>query len=472
MKDILLFFALAALTAIVAIAASKILLKQSVAFTNAVSMTIVGLICAYLAYYIAIKGLINLVWAAPVAIIIILSIAKYFAREVSTPLKKLTNTIDILSTGKLNIEFEAKAGKKENEIGEIITSLSDMLIRLKQSVEIANKVSQGFIGFEKDEIQGEGDLDKALHTMVFNLKEIIESITAASENVASGSDQISRSAQSLAQGAHEQASSTEEASTSLEEMAASISQNSENAENTNNITNQVKNRIEVIVSAVNETNMAMKSIVERISVINDIADKTDLLAINAAIEAARAGEHGRGFAVVATEIRVLAENSLKSAGEIANLSRESLKKAENSNILLHELAPDIVKTSELMQEIAAASIEQSSGTNQLNIALQQLNEVTRQNSALSEEMSTSSQELAGQAENLKESIAFFKITKDEFEKFNVNEIENQIKKLQEILTITTSSPDVKKSKPNISENLTESKHTRGKVDSDDDFESY
>ena len=423
----------------------RLIFKNSIVFSIFTGMVLTSVI-AVLAMTLESKlGATSKFFTAPIGFGLVFLMVYYIRNTIIVPIKKLTIINKELSKGKINIELDQKLLKSKSEIGEISRSIAEVVLNQKASIEIANKVSNGFIGFDEEEINGEGDLDKALRNMVKNLQEIIEAITSASENVASGSSQISQSAQSLAQGANEQASATEEASSSLEEMTASISQNSENAEHTNKITNEVKEKINIIVEAVNKTNVAMNSIVEKIGIINDIADKTDLLAINAAIEAARAGEHGKGFAVVASEVRELAESSLKSASEIESLSKESLIKAENSNKLLGELAPEIIKTSELMQEIAAASVEQTAGTNQVNIALQQLNEVTQQNSALSEEMSTSSEELASQAENLKESITFFKTSKEEFEKFNITEIENQIEKFQNLLQAIKSS-GVEKSK--------------------------
>jgi methyl-accepting chemotaxis protein len=161
--------------------------------------------------------------------------------------------------------------------------------------------------------------------------------------------------------------------------------------------------------AVSRTAKAMKEVAEKIGIIEEIARKTDLLALNAAVEAARAGEHGKGFAVVASEVRKLAERSQTAAAEISRLSVDGVQTSEGAGELLTKLVPDIQKTAELVREIAAACVEQSTGVEQVNRAMQQLDQVVQQNASAAEEMASTSEELAGQGEQLQSTIAFFKL---------------------------------------------------------------
>jgi methyl-accepting chemotaxis protein len=160
----------------------------------------------------------------------------------------------------------------------------------------------------------------------------------------------------------------------------------------------------------------MKEIASKVSIIGDIAYQTNILALNAAVEAARAGEHGEGFAVVAEEVRKLAERSQVAAEEINELSAEGVNVAVEAGKLLETIVPEMEKTSKLIQEISAASMEQNSGADQINTAIQQLNQVVQQNAAASEEMASSSEELAGQAEQMREIVSYFKVDHRNFRK--------------------------------------------------------
>ena len=135
----------------------------------------------------------------------------------------------------------------------------------------------------------------------------------------------------------------------------------------------------------------MRTIAEKIGIVQEIARQTDLLALNAAVEAARAGEHGRGFAVVASEVRKLAERSQSAASEIGAVSSDTVKAATEAGEMLTKLVPDIRRTAELVTEISAACREQDIGASQINEAIQQLDKVTQQNAGASEQISTTSE---------------------------------------------------------------------------------
>ncbi|ACV36703.1 methyl-accepting chemotaxis sensory transducer [Candidatus Accumulibacter phosphatis] len=248
-----------------------------------------------------------------------------------------------------------------------------------------------------------------IKAMIAKLSEIIGEVRTAADNLSNASGQVSATAQSLSQSSSEQAASVEESTASMEEMSASIVQNTENARVTDGMASTAARQAVEGGEAVGRTVEAMKSIAEKIGIIDDIAYQTNLLALNAAIEAARAGEHGKGFAVVAAEVRKLAERSQVAAQEIGNVAKDSVKLAERAGSLLGEMVPSIRKTSDLVQEIAAASQEQSSGVGQINGAMSQLNQATQQNASASEELAATAEELGGQAGQLQELMTFFQL---------------------------------------------------------------
>ncbi len=295
-------------------------------------------------------------------------------------------------------------------IGAAMTIIRGIVEPVKKAVSLTEAVAAGDLqatvtADSEDEI---GQLLSALGNMTGRLRETLGQVRAGAAAVSAASTQVAQTAQGLSQGTSEQAASVEETTAGLEEMSASITQNAENARQTETMALQGVRDAEASGEAVRQSVAAMKTIVEKIAIIEDIAYQTNLLALNAAIEAARAGEHGRGFAVVATEVRKLAERSQVAATAITEVAGTSVGTAERSGSRLAELVPAIKKTAELVQEVAAASREQASGVTQINQAMGQVDQVTQRGAAAAEELASTATELSAQAEALQQLVGYFR----------------------------------------------------------------
>jgi methyl-accepting chemotaxis protein len=289
-------------------------------------------------------------------------------------------------------------------IGRLIKPLIDLT---KATVTL----SEGNLQLDVENSQNDeiGQLSDAFKMMIEKLREIVNGIHQGSTQIVSGSLQVSTSAQTISEGANKQAASTEEVASSIEEVITAINQNAENAQQAKIIAKKAETGIIESQKASLTTIEAMKKITEKTSIITEIAKQTNILAINAAIEAARAGALGKGFGIVAAEVRNLAESSNNAAADIVELAEESLRMSESSGLILTSIVPDVQKTTQLVEEIASASLEQNSGVKQISKAIEQLNSVTIQNSVTSEELASSSEELVAQSESLKQAISFFTV---------------------------------------------------------------
>jgi len=347
-----------------------------------------------------------LLGVAALAVFAAIGTATWIAMSISNGLNKIKLVAEAVAIGDLDQDVQIKTN---DEIRDLVETINKMTANLRQIAGIASQIANGDLTVTPKPLSDKDTLGLALESMVERLRGVVSDALAASDNVSAGSQQLSSGSEQLSQGATEQASSAEEASASMEEMAANIKQNADNAAQTEKIARQSATDAEESGKAVDKAVTAMRTIAEKISIVQEIARQTDLLALNAAVEAARAGEHGRGFAVVASEVRKLAERSQAAAAEISGLSSETVSVATQAGEMLTRLVPDIRKTAELVSEISAACREQDIGSSQINEAIQQLDKVTQQNAGASEEMSATSEELAAQAEELQASISFFKV---------------------------------------------------------------
>lgn len=309
-----------------------------------------------------------------VALLLVLVCLFFLSRSISQPIAACARYARVMASGDLSRPIRAQFLARSDEIGELATAFRDM---------------------------------------VDSLKRVVSGVQSATVNVAQGSEEISSTAQSMSQGSTEQAAGAEEVSSSVEEMDSTIRQNSDNATATEGIAIKAAKDAEEGSAAVTASVAAMTEIAEKISIIEEIARQTNLLALNAAIEAARAGESGKGFAVVASEVRKLAERSQTAAAEITGLSKTTVDMSQKAGKIIVAIVPDIRKTAELVQEIASASREQSSGVDQVGKAMVQLDTVIQQNASNSEEMAAMAEELSGQAQQLASAIGFFKLVEEE-----------------------------------------------------------
>jgi methyl-accepting chemotaxis protein len=304
---------------------------------------------------------------------------------------------------------------------------------IKRGVLFAELISSGDLTVKldndllvkKDEI---GDLARSLNAMGDVLKGITESIVKGSESIAQASIQFSTSSQQISQRANDQASSTEEISSSMEEMASNIDQTSENSKRAEDVAIETEVGVVDGVNAANNALQFVTQIGEKIGIIRDISFQTNILALNAAVEAARAGEHGKGFAVVAAEVRKLAERSAASAQDIESMANKLREASDSANQKLKMVIPKVMENLKLIQEITAASLEQSSGAEQVNNAIQSLNRTVQDNASMSEELASNAEEVKNHSDKLVETISFFKL----------NEMQNNLRKIQK--TVVQNSP--------------------------------
>ncbi len=348
--------------------------------------------------------------------------AEKFRGEYAQIIRGINHTLDAVS-GPLSVaaEYVARisvgdfpekiAAEYKGDFNEIRNNINMLIANLQTTVQAAEKVAEGNLEVEVRILSDRDSLGKSIHKMIENLTRFAVSVRDAAEQVAAVSEQLSTGAEKISQGISEQAAGIEQISSSMEEMSGMVNQNADNAMQTAAIARKAAQDAQSGGKALDETVMAMRSISEKIRIVEEIARQTNMLALNAAIEAARAGEQGRGFAVVAAEVRKLAERSQNAAKDISKLSVSNIQLSEKAGIILKEMVSGIQKTAELIQEISASSAEQASGIAQVNKAIQQLDQVIQENAAATEEMAAGSRDFSLQAERMLQAVSFFRFSR-------------------------------------------------------------
>lgn len=345
------------------------LYKRTIIFQTAMSVFIGSMGVGIVGFIVGNLGLHHIWWAIPVCLVWLLSINFYAKKMIRKPIQELNKKIEMLSMGELNLKIEPETKAIKSEVGHIACSIE---------------------------------------VLINKLNEVTNEIDATARRVAEMSKDLTEVATVMNQTNTSQASSIEEISASMEEMVGNIENNTSNSKETEKIAVSAANDIKYSNTSMQAAVTAMKQISEKINTISNIAFQTNILALNAAVESARAGEHGKGFGVVAGEVRKLAENSKKVSDEIISLAHKGMQITSEAGNNLEKVIPSITTTAKLVQEISSASIEQNSGSHQINNSIQLLNQVVQNNAKTSEDLNNSARDMYHQSELLLQTISFFK----------------------------------------------------------------